>query len=201
MEENKFIVKDVSGAEKSKVEVEEKLLKEHEEKFQDTESNSNVERVDTSSTSAETVPEQKEVQSEGEAQEETPAPELNDAEVLSYIKKRYDKDIESVDQLFDAKETNEDLPEDVAAYFKYKKETGRGINDFVELQKDYEEMDGDKVLTAYYKTTEEGLDSEDIQDIIEDKFSYDEDLDEPKDIKKKQLAKKRELVKAKKFLT
>ena len=201
MEENKFIVKDVSGAEKSKVEVEEKLLKEHEEKFQDTESNSNVERVDTSSTSAEPVPEQKEVQSEGEAQEETPAPELNDAEVLSYIKKRYDKDIESVDQLFDAKETNEDLPEDVAAYFKYKKETGRGINDFVELQKDYEEMDGDKVLTAYYKTTEEGLDSEDIQDIIEDKFSYDEDLDEPKDIKKKQLAKKRELVKAKKFLT
>jgi len=201
MEENKFTVKDVSGAEKSKVEVEEKLLKEHEEKFQDTESNPNVERVDTSSTSAETIPEQKEVQSEGEAQEETPAPELNDAEVLSYIKKRYDKDIESVDQLFDAKETNEDLPEDVAAYFKYKKETGRGINDFVELQKDYEEMDGDKVLTAYYKTTEEGLDSEDIQDIIEDKFSYDEDLDEPKDIKKKQLAKKRELVKAKKFLT
>jgi hypothetical protein len=76
MEENKFTVKDVSGAEKSKVEIEEKLLKEHEEKFEATESNSNVERVDTSSTSAETVPEQKEVQPEGKAQEETPASEI-----------------------------------------------------------------------------------------------------------------------------
>ena len=201
MEENKFVVKDVSGVEKSKVEVEEILLKEHEEKFEATDSNPNVERVDTSSSSASTSSEQKEVQQEGETQEKTPASELNDADVLSYIKKRYDKDIESVDQLFDEKESNEDLPEDVAAYFKYKKETGRGIQDFVELQKDYDEMDGDQVLNAYYSKTEEGLDSEDIKDILDDKFSFDEDLDEPKDIKKKQLAKKRELVKAKKFLT
>ena len=44
------------------------------------------------------------------------------------------------------------------------------------------------------------MDEIDIQDIIEDKFSFDEDLDEPKDIKKIKLAKKRELAKAKKFL-
>jgi hypothetical protein len=35
--------------------------------------------------------------------------------------------------------------------------------------------------------------------MMEDKFSFDEDLDEPKDIKKIKLAKKRELAKAKKF--
>ena len=201
MEENKFVVKDVSGVEKSKVEVEEQLLKEHEEKFEATDSDPNVERVDTSPASASTSSEQKEVQQEGETQEKTPASELNDADVLSYIKNRYDKDIESVDQLFEEKKSNEDLPEDVAAYFKYKKETGRGIRDFVELQTDYDEMDGDQVLNAYYSKTEEGLDNDDIQDIMDDKFSFDEDLDDPKDIKKKQLAKKRELVKAKKFLT
>ena len=201
MEENKFVVKDVSGVEKSKVEVEEQLLKEHEEKFEATDSDPNVERVDTSPASASTSSEQKEVQQEGETQEKTPASELNDADVLSYIKNRYDKDIESVDQLFEEKESNADLPEDVAAYFKYKKETGRGIRDFVELQTDYDEMDGDQVLNAYYSKTEEGLDNDDIQDIMDDKFSFDEDLDDPKDIKKKQLAKKRELVKAKKFLT
>jgi hypothetical protein len=200
MEENKFTVKDVSGVEKSKVEVEEKLLKEHEEKFETSNSDTNVERVDASNASANTDKKQEEVQPEGETQKETPASEINDADVLSYIKNRYDKDIESVDQLFEAKESNEDLPEDVAAYFKYKKETGRGIKDFVELQRDYDEMDSDQVLTAYYSKTEEGLDLEDIQDIMDDKFSYDEDLDEKKDIKKKQLAKKRELVKAKKFL-
>ena len=61
-------------------------------------------------------------------------------------------------------------------------------------------MDDDDVLANYYQNTEEGLDSEDIRDIIEDKFSYDEELDEPKDVKKIKLAKKRELAKAKKFL-
>ena len=182
MEEEKFTVKDVSGVEKSKVEVEEKLLKEHEEKFESpTDDSKIVEKVELST-------------------EEAPALELNDADVLSYIKNRYDKDIESVDQLFETKESNEDLPEDVSAYFKYKKETGRSIQDFVRLQKDYTDMDGDQILTEYYTSTEEGLDAIDIQDIIEDKFSYDEDLDDAKDIKKVQLAKKRELVKAKKFL-
>lgn len=180
MEENKFTVKDVSGVEKSKVEIEEKLLKDHEEKFEATE---NVDLKEE---------EQQEV--------ETQTSELNEADVLSYIKNRYDKDIESVDQLFDTKESNDDLPEDVAAYFKYKKETGRGINDFVKLQQDYDEMDSDKLLSQYYSQTEEGLDGEDIKDLMDDKFGYDEDLDDPSDIKKIERAKKRELVKAKKFL-
>ena len=55
------------------------------------------------------------------------------------------------------------------------------------------------VLANYY-SREEGLDAIDIQDIIEDKFRYDEDLDDARDIKKMKLAKKRELAKAKKFL-
>ncbi len=67
------------------------------------------------------------------------------------------------------------------------------------LQKDIESMGDDDVLANYYSATEEGLDAIDIQDIIEDKFSVDEDVDEPKDIKKIKLAKKRELAKAKKF--
>jgi len=179
--EEKFIVKDVSGVEKSKVEVEEQLLKEHEEKFDPVSNEDSIDKVD--------IP-----------VEETPVSELNDADVLSYIKNRYDKDIDSVDQLFETKESNEELPEDVSAYFKYKKETGRSIQDFVKLQQNYDEMDSNKLLSQYYSQTEEGLDSEDIKDLMEDKFGYDEDLDEPSDIKKIERAKKRELVKAKKFL-
>ena len=179
--EERFIVKDVSGVEKSKVEVEEQLLKEHEEKFDPVSNEDSIDKVD--------IP-----------VEETPVSELNDADVLSYIKNRYDKDIESVDQLFETKESNEELPEDVSAYFKYKKETGRSIQDFVKLQQNYDEMDSNKLLSQYYSQTEEGLDSEDIKDLMEDKFGYDEDLDEPSDIKKIERAKKRELVKAKKFL-
>ena len=179
-QEPKFTVKEVTGEEKSVAQIEETLLQKHEEKI-----------VEEEAPSKEETPLDK---------EESPSSGVNDESVLSYIKERYDKDIDSVDELFAERKANEDLPEDVSAYFKYKKDTGRGIEDFVKLNKDYDEMDSNQLLTNYYSITEEGLDASDIKDIIEDKFSYDEDLDDPKDIKKVELAKKRELVKAKKFL-
>ena len=179
--------------EKSRAEVEEQLLKKHEEKFEDTPKQEEVaEKVNTNEP----------VQEENSepVENKTPSSELNDENVLSYIKDRYNKDINSVDELFAEKEANEPLPEDVSAYLKYKKETGRGIEDFYRLQKDYTDMDENSVLANYYASTEEGLDEIDIQDIIEDKFDFDEEIDDPKDIKKIKLAKKRELAKAKKFL-
>ena len=179
--------------EKSRAEVEEQLLKKHEEKFEETPQQEQVvEKVNTN----EPVQEKK----TEPVEDKTPSLELNDDNVLSYIKDRYNKDINSVDELFAEKEANEPLPDDVSAYLKYKKETGRNIQDFYNLQKDYDSMDDNSVLANYYSNTEEGLDAIDIQDIIEDKFDFDEDIDEPKDIKKIKLAKKRELAKAKKFL-
>ena len=179
--------------EKSRAEVEENLLKKHEEKFEDTpQQDQVVEKVEIK------VPVQEEKAEPVE--NKTPSLELNDDNVLSYIKDRYNKDINSVDELFAEKEANEELPEDVSAYLKYKKETGRNIQDFYNLQKDYDSMDDNSVLANYYSNTEEGLDAIDIQDIIEDKFDFDEEIDDPKDIKKIKLAKKRELAKAKKFL-
>jgi hypothetical protein len=179
--------------EKSRAEVEEQLLKKHEEKFEDTPQQEQVaEKVNTNKPVQENKTEP--------VEDKTPSLELNDDNVLSYIKDRYNKDINSVDELFAEKEANEPLPDDVSAYLKYKKETGRNIQDFYNLQKDYDSMDDNSVLANYYSNTEEGLDAIDIQDIIEDKFDFDEDIDEPKDIKKIKLAKKRELAKAKKFL-
>jgi hypothetical protein len=173
--------------EKSAQEIEADLLKKHEETVSEQ-------------AEAEQTEEAPVAQAEETVKEETPSSELSDEDVLSYIKNRYDKEINSVDDLFAQQESNDPLPEDVSAYFNYKKETGRGIEDFVALQKDYNSMEDDQVLANYYSSTEDGLDAIDIQDIIEDKFSFDEDIDEPKEIKKKKLAKKRELAKAKKFL-
>tara|TARA_R100001530_G_scaffold34531_1_gene27008 strand:- start:2921 stop:4096 length:1176 start_codon:yes stop_codon:yes gene_type:complete len=204
--ENKITVKDLGQVEeKSKAQVEEELLKKHEEEeVQAQTSEAGVERVNLeqsnrSPESSSSSPEQESVPEESKTQEKTPSSELNEENVLSYIKQRYDKDISSVEELWAQQESNEDLPEDVSAYFKYKKETGRGIEDYVRLQKNYTEMDDDAVLTDYYTATEDGLDAIDIQDVMEDKFGVDEDLDDPKDIKKRRLAKKRELSKAKKF--
>ena len=194
-----FKVKEVTKEEKSRVEVETEMLKKHEEKFEDSsDEDDGIDRVNLSNSPSEesSVDETKVDDTPVEKTEV----ELQEDDVLSYIKNRYNKDITSVDELFAEKEANSDLPEDVSAYLKYKQETGRGINDFYNLQKDIDSMDDNAVLANYYASTEEGLDEIDIQDIIDEKFSFDEDLDEPKEIKKVKLAKKRELAKAKKFL-
>ena len=104
--------------EKSRAEVEQELLdKAESESF--GEKDTDVPRVEESTESATTAQEQEGVQPQEETQ--TQSSELKEEDVLSYIKSRYDKQIDSVEQLFDEKESNEKLPEDVAAYFNTKK--------------------------------------------------------------------------------
>jgi len=203
-------VREVTAEEKSSQQIEQELLDKHEEKTQ-----SQTEQVETTEVKVEEQPQQEvEVKEETEnVQEEKPVeevveeqppqtqtpPELNEDEVLSYIGKRYGKEINSIDELVSEREESEPLPEDVAAYLKYKKETGRGFNDFAKLQRDYTDLSPDALLREYYSITEEGLDSEDIDMLMED-FIYDEEVHEPNEIKKIKLAKKKEIAKAKRFL-
>jgi hypothetical protein len=86
----------------------------------------------------------------------------------------------------------------VAAYFKYKKDTGRGIEDFVNLNKDIDKMNPEKLLKSYLIATEKGLDEEDIDSMMED-YSYDEELDEDTVIRKTKIAKKKMIAKAKDY--
>jgi len=189
-------VKAVDGnTQKSKAEIEEQLLEKHNAELEQTQEPEKVVENKTEDPPVENT----EVQDEESQEENTPSSELNDEHVLSYINERYNKEINSVDELFETKESNVELPEDIKLYFDYKKETGRSIEDFVKLQKDYSAMDDDSVLADYYGIQEEGLDAIDIQDVMDDKFGFDEEEDDPKDIKKKKLAKKRELAKARKF--
>jgi len=193
-----FKVKEVGGGQqKSKAEIEENLLKEHEEKLEVQES-PNVEKVEASND-AKDVEVQPQENVSAEKTETPESPGISDENVLSYIKERYNKDINSVEELFDTRESNPELPEDVKKYFEYKKETGRGIEDFYKLQKNYDDMDDDSVLADYYSIQEEGLDAIDIMDLMDDKFGFDVDEDDEKDIKKRKLAKKRELAKARKY--
>lgn len=173
--------------EKSKQEIEKDLLEKHEEKLNE-EGNQKVE----SGIVEESTPV---VEDQGEAKEDNG---LNEDDVLSYIKDRYDKKIDSVGQLFEEREKSEDLPEDVAAYLKFKKETGRGINDYVSLNKDFDDMNPDKLLREYLVATERGLDSEDIDTLME-AYAYDEDLDDESDIKKTKISKKKAVAKAKDY--
>ena len=158
--------------EKSAAQVEEELLQKHEDKFEEP--------------AAE------------ESTIETEVQGITEDQVLSHIKDRYNKEFNSMDDIFAEREVQEELPEDVAAYFKYKKETGRGINDYVKLQRDFDEDNPDSLLRDYLKATETALDSDDIESLM-DEYSYDDDLDEESDIKKIKVAKKKAIAKAKNY--
>jgi len=181
---------------KSVQEVEKELLEKHEESLNDEAGEADMEGVEQSTESATTTEEQESVQPEGEAQ--TESSELSEEDVLSYIGKRYGREINSFDELVSEREYSEELPEDVASYLKYKQETGRGFEDFVKLQQDFDDMNPDDLLESYYKATENGLDDEDI-DIMLDEFDYDEDVDTESEVKKIKLAKKKEIAKAKSY--
>jgi hypothetical protein len=124
--------------------------------------------------------------------------ELKDDDVLSFIKKKYNRELSSVDELFVEKSTPEALPPDVDAFLKYHKETGRGVEDFSKLAKDYSTVQPDDLLREYYMATEEDLEPEDIQSMMQE-FAYDEDVDDESTINKAKLAKKKAISKAKKF--
>lgn len=167
-----FKVKEVGSIEaKSIQEVEQELLEKHEAEFNQHQD----EVVESKETTA----------------------ELKEEDVLSFIGNRYGKEINSLDELINARQESSELPEDVSAYLKYKKETGRGIKEFIKLNEDLDEKDPNELLTSYYAAIESDLDAEDIEFMLNEKFHYDEDLDDEADIKRKKLAKKKELAKAK----
>lgn len=160
---------------KSAQQIEEELLRKHEEQVAASE------KVETTIV------------------EETPqVDDLSEDKVLDFLDKKYGKKLSSVEDLFAPQK--EELPEDVSAFLNFKKETGRGLNDFVKINSDLDSLEPDQILKEYYSQKESDLDAEEIEYLIADKFSYDEDLDDEKDIKKKQIEKKKELAKAKKFL-
>jgi len=133
--------------------------------------------------------------------ETPPQPEevdLSEDQVLSYIGKRYNKQINSFDELLAERQSAEEMPEDVAAYMKYRKETGRGFEDFLNLKKDFDSMDSDQLLHEYLSATQKGLDKEDIETLMED-YRYDEDLDDESKVKKTKIAKKKAVAEAKRF--
>lgn len=148
---------------------------------------------------------QAQLDAQQQQQQEPPAPEppakpiIEEGDVLSFIKERYKKEISSIDDLLVEPQKQEPLPEDVATFLKYKKETGRGIDDFIKLNKDLDSVDPDQLLVDYALAQEEYLDREDALSILAEKFGYDEDLEDDSSVKKKKAAKKRELAKAKKY--
>ncbi len=88
------------------------------------------------------------------------------------------------------------LPENILKVVEFMNETGGTLDDYVRLNHDYSNVDNDTLLREYYKQTKSHLDSDEINFLIEDNFSFDEEVDEPRDIKRKKLAYEEEIAKA-----
>ena len=92
------------------------------------------------------------------------------------------------------------LPENIEKLVKFMEETNGTMEDYVRLNADYSTIDSGVLLKEYYKKSKPHLNDEEIKFIMEENFDYDEDVDEERDIKRKKLAYKEEVAKAKNFL-
>ena len=92
------------------------------------------------------------------------------------------------------------IPEGIAELVNFINETGGSMDDYVRLNKDYNNLEDDNILKEYYNQTKSHLNTEEIDFLVEDNFSYDDEMDDPTDIKRKKLAYKEELAKAKNHL-
>ena len=92
------------------------------------------------------------------------------------------------------------LPDNVEKLVQFMEETGGDIQDYVRLNADYSNVNEDVLLKEYYKNTKPHLTDEEISFVMEDKFKYDSDTDEERDIRKRKLAKKEAVAEARDHL-
>lgn len=120
-----------------------------------------------------------------------------------------DKEVQEVveniaDDIAEAKEAAQangtPLPENIQKVVDFMNDTGGSLEDYVKLNTDYASLNEDQLLKEYYQATRPDLDKDEVDFLLEDKFQFDEEYDDDRDIKRKKLARKEELLKAKKYL-
>ena len=157
------------------------------------ESNADNSGVVASAENADAPQEQEEVQPEAQAQETTVLEEITEEEV-----EEVGEQVEEA--IAEAQATGKPLPENIQKLMNFMDETGGDLSDYVKLNQDYSKLDDTSLLHEYYKQTKPHLDAEEINFLMEDTFSYDEDVDDDRDIRKKKIALKEQVASAKSHL-
>ena len=98
------------------------------------------------------------------------------------------------------KETDKAIPENIQKLMDFMEDTGGDLEDYVKLNKNYDNLEDLTLLKEYYKQTKSHLNDEEIKFLIEDRFSYDEETDEEREITKKKIALKEQVAEAKAHL-
>jgi len=146
----------------------------------------------------EPVEEVKEEEKTEEVVEEIPAvEEITEIEVEEKVEEVKEAVEEAVAE---AKETGEPLPENIQKVVEFINETGGTLDDYVRLNQDYDKFDDNELVNEYLKQTKPHLTDEERVFVMEDLYSYNEDEDDPKDIRRKKLALKEQVANAKSHL-
>jgi len=162
------------------------------------EDNADDSGVVAESENADTTEKQEEIQPEAETQEEQPAlEEVTEEEVKEQTEELAEEVEEAIEQ---AQETGKAIPENLQKVVDFMEETGGSLEDYVRLNQDYSNYDDMTVLREYYKQTKKHLTDDEITFLIEDSFSFDEEVDEPREIRKKKIALKEQVANAKSHL-
>ena len=139
--------------------------------------------------------EQEEVQPETETQE-TPVLE----EITEETEKVEEVATEASEAIKESMQTGQPLPENIQKLVNFMEDTGGDINDYVQLNRDYKELDNLTLLEEYYKQTKPHLNSEEISFLMEDEYAFDVDVDSERDVKRKKLAMKEQVAQARHHL-
>jgi len=169
----------------------------NQEKNETKEDNANDSGVVAESKDTEPTEKQEEVQPETKAQEETVLEEITEEATEEQVAEVEEKIEEAVAE---AEATGKPLPENIQKLVNFMEETGGDINDYVKLNQDYSQLNDKNLLYEYYKQTKPHLNNEEINFLMEDSFSYDEDVDEERDIRRKKLALKEQVADARAHL-
>lgn len=129
--------------------------------------------------------------------EEVIEKEVAEQEIPITEEKQPEQEIEQVEE---AKEPELNLPENIQDLVKFMEETGGTLEDYVRLNADYSNVDENTLLREYYKQTKPHLSYDEVSFLLDDQFSFDAEIDEERDIKRKKLALKEEVANANKFL-
>ena len=152
------------------------------------------EGVVTELSNADTTEKQEEVQPEVEAQE---TPTLEEVVVSETTEEKIEDVKEEVKEAIKvAEETGKPLPENVEKLIDFMEKTGGDLEDYVKLNQDYSKLNDNIVLKEYYKQTKGHLSGEEIDFLIDDSFSYDEEENTDREIKRKKLAFKEQVANA-----
>ncbi len=178
-------------------------FKQEEDAVPESETNASDDTVGESSDQAsseavvEEVREPSETEEPVQAEEQSVLEEITEEEVQEQTAELADEVEEAIAE---QQESGVELPENIQKVVDFINETGGSLEDYVRLNQDYSQLAENQLLVEYYKQSKPHLTDDEISFLIEDKFDYDEEIDEERDVKRKKLAFKEEIAQAKNHL-